>query len=854
MKVRPNHQPDGSDVGHWPDVGYSGVCDCGLPAIDHSPDLRKRFRHSPIGDPCAHCGEPAQDHQAPRKRRPTVDDSPVIVIDGEGVSPRGDGGPHNYVYAAAVDEYGTTLSDITNRKGLTTAESLWWMTELAYVSREGKSPHLSAFIFSGGYDLTKMFQDLPDKKLWLLARPEERVTIEEAEADSDRIKPRKTKEPVYWPGDSLEQVLEEGGYLLHYVRGCLSVQRVEDARMTKPKDPNAEAKQVVIGPKLTLWDCWSFFACSLVKALENWRTGSKEEVELITRLKADRGTSFKDHSFEDVKEYCQLECKLTAQMMRKLLNAHREAGLVLKTYFGAGSCGAAMLTKWGAKEWIGPTPDLMKYAVACAYTGGRFEVSQIGYVYGHSYAQGESIRKGQKLGRGPVYGYDVSSAYPYAQSQGMPCMAHGEWMHVSLKTHGESELHELIMNTRYALVRASSHAVQEAWGAFPWRATKSKIGNKDTAGNITYPLNNPGAWVWKPEYVAAARAPHCWEVHPLEAWLYGTECDCTPFSAVPIEYMLRLKLGKEGPGLVIKLGMNSTYGKTCQSQGENPPYQQFVWAGLTTSHCRAQLLDGIAAAHDPWDVVQVATDGLFSRVPLRLPEPNDTGSSKVHGPDDAKCDCGDVIWSDPKCKRHIQKPLGGWEEKVYDHGIFIVRPGAYFPLGVDEKTETDTDREAVRARGVGRRSMASSRAYLEMRWRSWQDTGVYPPPYKFDSVPIFIGFKGGIKARPVGKLRSRNPGDPVKVKRTKMFGRWLKREQQLSFVAWPKRAAQMPLEGSRLAPWVDPPDGESRSQPYGPAIGMPRILSADARALMQAEIELLDQPGGVDGEELMYVE
>src|SRR5207247_70056 len=102
----------------------------------------------------------------------------------------------------------------------------------------------------------------------------------------------------------------------------------------------------------------------------------------------------------------------------------------------------------------------------------------------------------------------------------------------------------------------------------------------------------------------------------------------------------------------IKLGLNSIYGKLAQSQGVNPPFQSWVWAGNITSGCRAQLLEAFNVK-DRWQILMLATDGVWSSSPLSLPTPLDTGTS------------------------NSGKPLGGWESKTFPHGVFAVRPGIY---------------------------------------------------------------------------------------------------------------------------------------------------------------------------------
>jgi hypothetical protein len=100
-----------------------------------------------------------------------------------------------------------------------------------------------------------------------------------------------------------------------------------------------------------------------------------------------------------------------------------------------------------------------------------------------------------------------------------------------------------------------------------------------------------------------------------------------PFSWVPGLFDQRNALKRAGDprNIPLKLGLNSLYGKTAQGEGQKdskgvrqfPPYQSYVWAGLITSMTRARIIEAIGM--NPGKVLNAATDGIFSRVPLALP-------------------------------------------------------------------------------------------------------------------------------------------------------------------------------------------------------------------------------------------
>lgn len=386
--------------------------------------------------------------------------------------------------------------------------------------------------------------------------------------------------------------------------------------------------------RVVVWDLLKFYQQTFVATLADWGIAS----EGIESMKARRG-SFRARDMGPMRDYCLTECRQLAELAKQLLAAHTHAGLTLTSYYGPGSTASVLLGQMQVKDYAKPTPPEMAEPIACAFFGGRFEHSMMGEVT-------------------PVYGYDISSAYPY-QAYHLPCLACGRWEHVRAMVKAEVE------DCTTALVRYSYEgSPSDVWAPYPHRSAK---------GTICYPYRGSG-WVWLPEYLAAEGMGRT-RLH--EAWVYRTDCDCRPFARLAEVYRERCSLGKTGKGIVLKLGPNSVYGKLAQSKGHNPPFQNWVWAGLITSGTRAQVLTAIRSAPSSSDIIAVATDGIYSRVPLSLPKPLDTGTFD------------------------LPKPLGGWEETVSDEGMLFVKPGIYLSLG--------SDKVLVKARGIGRRALAADR-------------------------------------------------------------------------------------------------------------------------------------------------
>jgi hypothetical protein len=289
----------------------------------------------------------------------------------------------------------------------------------------------------------------------------------------------------------------------------------------------------------------------------------------------------------------------------------------------------------------------------------------------------------------------------------------------------------------------------------------------------------------------------------VEAWLYHTSCDCKPFADIPVYYRERVRLGKESKGIVLKLGPNAVYGKVAQSRGLSPPFQSWVWASMITSGCRAQLLDLMATAIDPWDVLMLATDGVWSRKPLKAPKPRDTDT-----------------WDCISAKTGQPIPLGGWETKEFPKGVFCVRPGIYFPMD-----PTEEQIKEVRARGIGKKALLERWRQIVEAWEKGQ------AKVELGGLDRFIGAKSAIRMSGEGYSRSSD------------YGEWIEHEIKVGFHPAPKRERVLP--GRRLAPWQH---FDWLSEPYEPATKSPEAVAMELAEMIaneQPDCDFLDSE--IDG-------
>lgn len=662
----------------------------------------------------------------------------IIGIDGEGKGRR----PHRYTYLAASDELGATweLSCSNSAKRLETRECLDFILNLPN--------RCLIFGFSFFYDLTKILQDLDDRSLYLLFHEKRRAKL---------VGKRVIYQPVLWPDPV------RGPYSINFMNRRFSVGIV--------KFDDKGRKRTIA--RRTIWDIFAFFQSKFTKALTDWQIAGKADLERMERMKSMRSV-FDQMSDEEINAYCKEECLYLAKLGNRLIEAHDEAAIPLRDFYGAGSTASALLRKLDILSYKGDFPDEMRFAVACGFFGGRFENSVIGPI------------------AGPVYNYDISSAYPY-QACLLPCLSHGSWSKCKRPSIRE------LASSSLALVQWTIRLIEpnQPWGALPVRAQN---------GTIAFPISGEGGWTWKQEFFAAKKLnPH---VEATEAWIYETSCDCRPFFDLASIYRERCRIGKDAKGIVLKLGPNSVYGKLAQSRGANPKFQSWIWSGNITSGCRAQLLEAIFCAKDRRNVLMLATDGDWCKEKLVLPKPIDTGTFD------------------------LEKPLGGWEEKVFDRGVFCVRPGIYFPLDPSED-----EIKQVRARGLGRRVVYDNWRFIVDAYEDGE-TGIELGYGCSDKRQCLYHDKGGkekeckgVIERFVGAKTGISYGPKSGFKRSKRYGEWVENPVNVTFSPLPKRRAIM--EDNSLDPW---PYAEF-SKPYNNAIRSP-----EAVLLALAELIASEQP------------
>lgn len=463
-------------------------------------------------------------------------------------------------------------------------------------------------VYFGDYDVTKILEDIPSAKLSRLLNRGERMR-----------KDGRGTFPVSY-----------GGFEFDYLpRKEFKVRRQHGTVVgvdgkTRPK----------FGPWFVLNDVGSFFQCRFVEAIEKWGIGTAEEWEHVARQK-ERRDSFDYSEVETVRAYNLLENKLLAELMEKFRDACIQVGYVPNKWQGPGQLAESMFRAHGVSMSSnvpllrsGEYAELLTFA-RNAFYGGRPELSGIGPV---------SV---------PVYQFDINSAYPSAMRE-VPCLEHGRWIHgeypdgVSLESAAE-DVSVCLVRGRFRADLSRLSSVEKSgrpplWYGLPVR---------DKSGSISYPSAGSG-WYWSFEVAASIHQ----RMVVYERWGYVRECDCQPLGFVSDVYEQRQALGKDGPGIVLKLALNSLYGKTAQSIG-SPKYSNPIWASFITAHCRAEIQKFIHQSEqcspDGWcgsDVLMIATDSITT--------------------------------TNPRHDVEVSDALGGWGQELHPRGMFLVQPGLYF--------------------------------------------------------------------------------------------------------------------------------------------------------------------------------
>lgn len=585
-----------------------------------------------------------KDYKRDHKRSKAQEDRPFVGCDGEG---------------CGTDEHGRqlyTLFRMGSRELFAHGRHLRTEELLQFICDQPKGSILVGFAF--GYDTTMILRDLPASQQKRLFEPK---TFGEG------------KSPFVWYKD----------FNIDYLpRQYLKVSRVRIERGTDGKEKRIPIK----GSQRIVYETFGFFQKSFVKVIQEFDVGTPEQRAAVAADK-ERRSSFTEIS-ERERAYCLLECEFLADLMEKLRGYCHAAGIVPRTWSGAGKLAAALHklheTPKG-QEIKDLVPREVHDLANMAYYGGRFEITRVGKI-------------DEK-----VHEYDIRSAYPDAMRR-LPCLAHGKWEPATGKKlqalarngdrrgHGDDPV--FVCGVTFKPARGREGAGVPPFGGLPVRSKE---------GHLYWPSQGGGVY-WSCEIASAERLGY--EIRYKSGWVYKRVCDCRVFDWVDRLYEYRKSIGGSGPGYPIKLGINSLYGKLAQRKG-NGSYNNMIWAGLITAMTRTKINDAIAL--NPDRIVMVATDAVYSLDPLGLP---------------------------------VGDRLGDWEA-VELPGLFIVQPGLYWcPAKRKKKSRGLSGKFFEQVNPATGNQMTEDFEHAWDRYREFENSKVICDfPAVSVPVPGFVGLK-----------------------------------------------------------------------------------------------------------------
>lgn len=648
-----------------------------------------------------------------RPRVATAAGRRVIAVDGEG---NDIDGRHAYTLLCAADDRGKirrhVAHDGTRRPadddrqanhGLSTKACLDFLLSLP------QSPTDLVVAFSFTYDAVKIIADLP------LANLLELSATETTDWEGYRIefRPRKfftVAQPRY---GKIKAYAPDGKVITRFRR------------------------------MVNVYDAFGYFQMSFVNALRKTSRDVFTDTEWATVDEIDdmkaRRSQFEDEDPARILAYCYSEVTMLAKLMRQVITSTEDMGIYPKSFHGSSAIAAQWMRDRKITNRRGghiADPGVPEHAVYGAYFGGRFETTHIGRL-------------------GDCHAYDINSAYP-AVARRLPCLAHATARQVTEFEPGQLGVYLV------------GSATSGDWAPFPIRI------DGDTARTHSIPYDRGDReglskrlkalvnrqvlfahggrrWVWQDELAAARRHFGDDAIPVFDGWVIEPGCDHQPFAEIDTLYAQRQGFVRVGDGrqMVIKLLVNSLYGKTAQHVGtmrargvtpdqvaraqrdayrrgvefdpvalglvDPPDTLCVIWAGMITSGCRAQILD---AVYRSGSVVSIATDGIIATEPI-------PGLA------------------------HPEKVLGEWEYGAYSD-LSIYQNGVY--------TYTEDGKPKMKSRGFSPRDITA-----DMLSEAW-DSGVWDV-YPTDGARGFI---------PLRQAMGR-------IDKLGLMGQWVPQSQPVSF-------------------------------------------------------------------------
>jgi hypothetical protein len=530
---------------------------------------------------------------------------------------------------------------LEDESGLSSSRIFEWLLSLPrkFKSPDPNGPQPTFGAYGASYDQAQILADLPNSKLWEFHTRKKWWLREKGLPDEAR------QQSIVLCGPHAISGKPRKNIVLYKLRN-------PDRWWTLKKG----RKVLDYEERIEIFDVVGFFQSSLLKAIETFPGGvTPGELEILRRGKADRGHVTKENvrdKMPGLKLYTANELKATARMM-ELVRITLETAIPghpikLKKWWGPGAIAQTALKDYLGKDARAKLGDI-KTPLASqeedlrrplewglrAYFGGR----------------GELLKQG--LTWDILHLYDIASAYA-AQIAQLPSMEGGKWVYCKNPTREEIDQSNMLSVLR---VETYNFKYDLPFYPFPFR-TKS--------GAIMFPANVKGVYMrddvvaafkWFDEFERLGRLcdrsihPEGPEIRVTEALFFVPATDEKPFAFVQELFDLRASIIEEDKSdvraVILKLALNSIYGKLAQSVGRkgHPPAFASPWmAAAITAGIRRKLIEAALTAPD--SIVCFATDGIVSTTRLDVFVPP-------------------------------SKTLGHWEYEEAKHGGVFVQSGVY---------------------------------------------------------------------------------------------------------------------------------------------------------------------------------
>jgi DNA polymerase type B, organellar and viral len=640
---------------------------------------------------------------------------------------------------------------LEDESGLSSARIFEWLLsqprQFADRDPHGRQPIFAAY--GASYDQAQILADLPNSKVWEFHTRKKWWRREKGLPDEAR-----QQSIVLW-----------GPY-------AVSGKPRKNIVLYKLRNPDRWWK-LIKGHKvpdyverIEIFDVVGFFQSSLLKAIETFPgVVTPAELEILKRGKADRGHVTKESVRDKIpglKLYTANELKATARMMelvRKTLEtAIPGRPIKLKNWWGAGAIAQELLRDYLGKDARAKLGDI-KTPLGSQEIDLRkpLEWGFRGYFGG----RGDLLMQG--LTGDILHFYDIASAYP-AQIAQLPSMEGGKWVYRKNPTREEIDQSNMLSMFR---VETYNFKFDLPFYPFPFR-TKN--------GAIMFPANVKGVYMrddvvaalkWFDEFERQGRLcnrlihPEGPEIRVTEALFFVPATDEKPFAFVQELFDLRASIIAENKddvrGVILKLAINSIYGKLTQSvgrKGEPPAFASPWMAAAITAGTRRRLIEAALTAPD--SIVCFAVDGIISRTRLDVFVPP-------------------------------TKTLGHWEYEEVKHGGVFVQSGVYAVI----KDRANGDKGVkIASRGFSPQNIGVSekvswtQATLKVLFEDipncWKQG---KPAYVFERQQYIT----------VGASLARNPPPPVKGPkagrpwRPSLIGSWIKSDGKLQLDAMSRK-------------------------------------------------------------------